>query len=538
MAANHLYFGDNLNILRQQIRDESVDLVYLDPPFNSNRSYNVLFKSHASAVADAKAQIQAFDDTWVWSQQTEELYDQLGFGGAPAKVADALIAMRKLLGENDVLAYLVMMTARLVELHRVLKPTGSIYLHCDPTASHYLKVMMDAIFGAPNFINEIAWQRTATKGDARRKFGAVHDTLLVYAKSSGYLFNPVFVEKDDTYRGRFSLDDGDGRGPYRLAPLDSPNPRPNLTYDYKGFPPPEKGWRVNLELMEKLDADDRLAFPSKPDGRIARKHYLSEQEGRKAADTWTDIPPLQASSAEKLGYPTQKPLALLERIIAASSNPGDVVLDPFCGCGTAIDAAQKMGRRWVGIDITYIAIDLMQKRLEATYGPEIRDAYDLSGVPRDIEAAQALFDANAFDFERWAVTLISGQPNEKQVGDKGIDGVIRFPMNRDDVATSLVSVKGGRQLNPGMVRDLHGTVERQRAEMGVLVTLAPATRGMVEEAKHSGTYTDEFSGTVYPKIQLISIAEIMSGTRPAMPTPIMPYKLAQRRKNLDQLTLL
>jgi adenine specific DNA methylase Mod len=201
MAANHLYFGDNLNILRQQIRDESVDLVYLDPPFNSNRSYNVLFKSHASAVADAKAQIQAFDDTWVWSQQTEELYDQLGFGGAPAKVADALIAMRKLLGENDVLAYLVMMTARLVELHRVLKPTGSIYLHCDPTASHYLKVMMDAIFGAPNFINEIAWQRTATKGDARRKFGAVHDTLLVYAKSSGYLFNPVFVEKDDTYRG-------------------------------------------------------------------------------------------------------------------------------------------------------------------------------------------------------------------------------------------------------------------------------------------------------------------------------------------------
>jgi DNA modification methylase len=538
MAANHLYFGDNLNILRQQIRDESVDLVYLDPPFNSNRSYNVLFKSHASAVADAKAQIQAFDDTWVWSQQTEELYDQLGFGGAPAKVADALIAMRKLLGENDVLAYLVMMTARLVELHRVLKPTGSIYLHCDPTASHYLKVMMDAIFGAPNFINEIAWQRTATKGDARRKFGAVHDTLLVYAKSSGYLFNPVFVEKDDTYRGRFSLDDGDGRGPYRLAPLDSPNPRPNLTYDYKGFPPPEKGWRVNLELMEKLDADDRLAFPSKPDGRIARKHYLSEQEGRKAADTWTDIPPLQASSAEKLGYPTQKPLALLERIIAASSNPGDVVLDPFCGCGTAIDAAQKMGRRWVGIDITYIAIDLMQKRLEATYGPEIRDAYDLSGVPRDIEAAQALFDANAFDFERWAVTLISGQPNEKQVGDKGIDGVIRFPMNRDDVATSLVSVKGGQQLNPGMVRDLHGTVERQRAEMGVLVTLAPATRGMVEEAKHSGTYTDEFSGTVYPKIQLISIAEIMSGTRPAMPTPIMPYKLAQRRKNLDQLTLL
>ncbi len=231
-ATNHLYYGDNLRILRERIPAESVDLIYLDPPFNSNRSYNVLFKSHAGS--ESQAQIEAFDDTWHWSQQTEAQFDEMIGGGAPAKVAEAISAMRHLLGTNDVLAYLVMMTARLVELHRVLKPTGSLYLHCDPTASHYLKVMLDAIFGPTNFRNEIVWQRTATKGDARRRFGNVHDVCLCYGAGPIPTFNDQQSEHGTKYTSRFTLDDGDGRGPYEGAPLDSPNPRPNLTYEYKG----------------------------------------------------------------------------------------------------------------------------------------------------------------------------------------------------------------------------------------------------------------------------------------------------------------
>jgi site-specific DNA-methyltransferase (adenine-specific) len=249
---------------------------------------------------------------------------------------------------------------RMVELRRVLKPTGSLYLHCDPTASHYLKILLDAVLGPEQFSNEVIWQRTATKGDARRKFGSVHDTLLFYGRSNVATFHPAQLPHHDAYRARFRFDDHDGRGRYRDAPLDSPNPRPNLTYVYKGYPPPANGWRVSREVMEQLDAEGRLIFPSSPEGRIARKLYLSEQEGRPIGDVWTDLPPINSQAAERLGYPTQKPLALLERIITASSNEGDVVLDPFCGCGTTIAAAQRLSRRWIGIDITYLAIDLIQ----------------------------------------------------------------------------------------------------------------------------------------------------------------------------------
>lgn len=520
--------------MRQSIADESVDLVYLDPPFNSSRNYNVLFRHKTGN--EAQAQIQAFDDTWTWSQESERTYQEL-VRGNNAKVADAVEAMRRLLGENDLLAYLTMMTPRLVELHRVLKPTGALWLHCDPTASHYLKILLDAIFGAENMVNEVIWQRTATKGDAQRKFGAVHDVLLVYAKGSGYTFTPVFAEKDDAYTGRFALDDNDGRGPYRLAPLDSPNPRPNLTYEYKGYPPPTKGWRVSREVMEELDRDGRLAFPKSATGRIARKHYLSEQAGRKVADVWTDISPLQASSAERLGYPTQKPLALLERIIESTSSPDAVVLDPFCGCGTAVDAAQKLGRRWIGIDVTYLAVDLIDKRLRHTYGESIRDAYELLGIPRDVGGAQALFDRNPFDFERWAVSLVHGQPNEKQVGDRGIDGVIRFSTGRETERV-LISVKGGRSLNPAMVRDLVGTVESQRAVMGILITLSEPSRGMIEAANHSGLWTNAANGQTFPRVQIMTVAELLAGKRPSMPAALMPYTAAQRRADdVDQIAL-
>jgi hypothetical protein len=388
--------------------------------------------------------------------------------------------------------------------------------------------MLDAIFGAERFLSVVVWQRTATKGDAKRKWGAVHDVLLAYTRGPGYTFHPIYLDPDDAYTGRFRLDDNDGRGPYRLAPLDSPNPRPNLTYEYKGYEPPAKGWRVSREVMEQLDADGRLAFPRTPTGRIARKHYLEEQEGRKAGDVWTNIAPLQAVGAERLGYPTQKPLALLERVLNASSDPGDVVLDPFCGCGTTIDAAQKLGRRWVGIDVTYLAMDLIDKRLRATYGEDVAKSYKVHGIPHDLDGARALFAANHFDFERWAVSLVDGQPNQKQVGDRGVDGVIRFPTdNKSGTGRALVSVKGGAQ-NPGYVRDLQGTVEQERADLGVYVCLQEPTKGLRDVANGSGSYTHPVDGRTFPKVQILTIAQLLAGARPNMPTPFLPYVQARR----------
>jgi len=246
-------------------------------------------------------------------------------------------------------------------------------------------------------------------------------------------------------------------------------------------------------------------------------------------DVWTDINSINAGATERLGYPTQKPLALLERIIETSSNPGDTVIDVFCGCGTAVDAAQKLGRKWVGIDVTYIAIDLIEKRLQHTYGDEIKESYQVLGIPRDKRAALALFSRSPFDFERWAVSLIDGQPNQKQVGDKGIDGVARFPLDaRGAVGRVLISVKGGKQLNPAMVRDLGGTVSTQKAEMGVLITNGPPTRGMLDEANHAGTYQHPHYGAAFPRIQLITVDELLSGNRPKMPPVLTPYIQALR----------
>lgn len=526
--SNRLFYGDNLDVLRNRVADQSVDLVYLDPPFNSNRNYNVIFSRHEVVQAD-QAQIQAFDDTWHWSPDTDWLFTSAMAGSLPSRVSEALSAMRILLGENDAMAYLVNMAPRLVELHRVLRPTGALYLHCDPTMSHYLKVLLDTIFGPEHFVNEVVWQRTAAKGDARRKFGSVHDVLLSYAKSDAYEFKPVYVEKDEAYNARFRLDDHDGRGPYRLAPLDSPNPRPNLTYEYKGYRPPAKGWRVSREVMEQLDAEGRLAFPRNPTGRISRKHYLSEQKGRKASDVWTDIAPLQASSAERLGYPTQKPLALVERILNAASKEGDVVLDPFCGCGTAIDAAHRLGRAWIGIDITYIAVDLIEKRLRHTYGDSIVESYDVLGIPKDTEGALALFDRSPFEFERWAVSLLNAQPNVRQVGDRGIDGVIRFHVDaKGTYGKALVSVKGGQHLGPQYVRDLVGTVQTQHAQMGVLTTMRPPTRGMFDAASHAGNYTWPVNGQVFPRVQLATVPDLLAGRKPVIPPSVNPYIAAAR----------
>lgn len=525
--ANVLYYGDNLEVLREKVASESVDLVYLDPPFNSNRSYNVLFRDRSGD--ESQAQIEAFDDTWTWSQQAEDQYHQLVRGGAPTKVADAIEAMRRLLGDNDVLAYLVMMTARLTELHRVLKPTGSAYLHCDPTASHYLKVALDAIFGPSNFRNEIIWKRTSSHSSSK-KYAPVHDVLLCFGKGPAVTWNEPRAPYDPEYLDRYyKYDDGDGRLYWRnsltaagVRAGDSGQPWRGINIAATG-----QHWKFTRTGLDELDQAGRIYWPPGGNGFPQIKRYRDELKGLAVGDIWTDIDRINQVANERLGYPTQKPVALLERIIAASSNEGDLVLDPFCGCGTTIDAAQKLGRHWIGIDITYLAIDLIDKRLQARYGGDA--TYEVVGIPRDIDGAQALFQANPFDFERWVVSLVDGQPNERQVGDKGIDGVIRFPGDqRDATARALVSVKGGQQINPGMVRDLVGTVQQQNAEMGVFVCLAEPTPGVHEVARRSGSYIWPVSGRSYPKVQVITVAQLLAGQSPQMPTPFLPYIQARR----------
>jgi DNA modification methylase len=535
---NQLYYGDNLDVLRESIDPESVDLVYLDPPFNSNRSYNVLFQSRTGH--EAEAQIHAFGDTWTWSQPTEKEYENLIQGGAPAKVADAIQAMYGLLGENDLLAYLVMMTPRLVELHRVLKPTGSLYLHCDSTASHYLRVMLDAVFGAMNFRNEIIWKRAQTVkgnfGQGSKFFGPQTDTLLFYKKSTDCTFHQPFKPYTQDYMdGAYRHVEAETGRRYRLVSMIGPGgaAKGNPEYEVMGI---RKYWRYSREKMNELIAAG-LVVQTKPGTVPNRKYYLDEGKGVPVQSLWDDLNSLQASSAERLGYPTQKPLALLERIIETSSNPGDLVLDPFCGCGTAIDAAQRLDRRWIGIDITFIAIDLIEHRLANTFGSEVSDTYEVHGIPQDLAGARQLFTESHFDFERWAVSRVSGTPKDAPGGDKGIDGIVRFHADAKQVGRAVVSVKGGKTVNPGFVRDLDGTITHAKAEMGILVLAYDPTPGMLDAVRHSGTYTLPANGQEFPRLQIITVEQLINGEKPKMPLIYPPYLKAQPHSPTTQETL-
>lgn len=530
-VTNFLYYGDNLDVLRESIQTESVDLVYLDPPFNSNRSYNVLFQQRSGG--DSQAQIEAFDDTWTWSHEAEQQYHELVHGGAPAKVADAIEAMRKLVGDNDVLAYLVMMTPRLVELHRALRPTGSLYLHCDSTASHYLKVMLDAIFGPTRFGSEIIWKRTSAHSDSKQGRalpGRIHDVILLYTKSDKWTWNPIYTPYEPSYvESKYPhVEPETGR---RYGTWDMTGPggaaKGNPEYEVLGV---TRHWRYSRERMKQFLEDGRVE--QRKAGNVPRlKRYLDEAPGVPLQDTWMDISPLNSQAAERLGYPTQKPLALMERIIKASTNEGDVILDPFCGCGTTVDAAEKLGRKWIGIDVTYLAVDLITKRLRDTHGDEVMENVDVLGIPRDLSGAEALFQRSPFEFERWAVSLVNGQSNLKQVGDKGVDGVVRFPLDGTgkNIGKILVSVKGGKAPGPTAVRDLAGTVDAQRAQMGILITLAEPTRGMTDAAQHAGRYEWPWNQQTYPKVQIITVAELLGGKTPDAPPSILPYVEAKRQ---------
>lgn len=539
MAVNRLYFGDNLEVLDEHVADESVDLAYLDPPFNSNRNYSVIFGRNR-AVDEAAAQIQAFEDTWRWTHTTEVLIGELS-QTAPRRVADTLSGFYTLLEESEALAYLVNMTPRLLQLHRVLKPTGALYLHCDPTMSHYLKVLLDAIFDPRNFRNEIIWNRTGAKGLQTTRLARNHDVILSYMKTGNARWNSeaAFIpydadDLDEKTSDKYRQKDEDGRV-YRLASLINPNSnRPNLTYEFLGV---TRVWRWTKQRMQQA-YDDGIVVQTGPGKVPQMKRYLDEQPGKPLSDVWTDIAPINSRAAERLGYPTQKPLALLERIIKSSTNPGDVVLDPFCGCGTTVDAAQRLGRKWIGIDITHLAIDVITKRLLHMYGSGVFDAIERAGIPKDLGGAHALFDQSPLEFERWAVSMINAEPNQKQVGDKGVDGVARFPLGTGKIGKVLVSVKGGKTINPAMVRDLSGTIEARKAQMGVLITLAPATRGVTDAINHGGVFTHPANGQQYPRLQHITVADLLAKKRPEVPPTFLPYIAAQKHTvTLEQTTL-
>jgi site-specific DNA-methyltransferase (adenine-specific) len=373
-SRNVLFCGDNLDVLCNHIDDESVDLIYLDPPFNSNASYSAVFDPPSDGQPASR--IVAFDDAWRWDARAQDSFDQAVKSGN-AGAAAMLRAMRSVLQDNDMMAYLAVMAVRLMEMRRVLKPTGTLYLHCDATASHYLKILLDAIFGPAGWRNEIIWKRSNPKSHVSTNFPACTDTILRYCKGLDAVYRQPYEAHDPDYVAR-AYRHRDGRGVYRLLPLLNPNDdRPNLTYAFLGV---TRVWRWTRERMQQA-YDDGLVVQMKPGAVPQYKKYLSSSKGRTVTNCWTDIP--QAAGSEALGYPTQKPLALLERIIAASSNEGDVVLDPFCGSGTTLHAAQKLGRRWIGIDMTPVAIALVKRRLAAAF-PAVE--FDVCSVPTDILA--------------------------------------------------------------------------------------------------------------------------------------------------------
>mgnify|MGYP002724192700 CR=1 FL=1 len=522
-----LFYGDNLEVL-QHLPNESVDLVYLDPPFNSAKNYNVIFAREDKA--SASAQIEAFADTWQWTHTTDDQYSNYVSGGLPMRTGEALRSFHALLGENSAMAYLVNMAPRLSELHRVLKPTGSLYLHCDPTMSHYLKVLLDAIFGAENFINDITWQRSSTRSSISRIYRRAHDVILFYSKNSDlYHFKILHGPLEESTLEGYKYDDGDGRLYSRVPLLVSGIRRGDTGKPWRGIDPNTRGkggmhWVTTRDVLDRYDKEGKVYWPNKKGGTPRLKYYADESPGTPLSDVWSDIPLISSNAAEALGYPTQKPVALLQRILDASTNPGDIVLDPFAGCGTTIDAAEKLNRQWIGIDVTYIAVDLILKRLHHAYGTQILSQIEVSGIPRDIASAQALFDRNPFDFERWAVSLLNGQPNQKQTGDKGVDGIARFQLgpNLKNLGRILISVKGGKQLSPSMVRDLSGTIEAEKAQMGVLVLQHPPTPGILDAINHGGIYRHPANDQIFPRLQVVTTKELLEGKKPKLPLTLNP----------------
>ena len=463
-----LHFGDNLEVMRRRIRSESVDMVYMDPPFNSNADYNLLYRTADNAPP--AAQIRTFEDTWRWTYESESMYDEIL--RTNERIASTIAGMRSALGASDIMAYLVMMTGRIVEMHRILKPTGSLYLHCDPTASHYLKMVLDVVFGPENFRNEVVWYKGFRGTPKKTHFQREHDIVFYYTKSDRFTWNAVYGEYKDKEMKRYNKTDKNG---------------------------------------------DRYALIKRrrTDGTV---YYGKTYPRGKLQGDVVNIPTLASTDSERTGFQTQKPQALLELLIKASTNSGDTVLDPFCGCGTTVLAAQNLGRKWIGIDVTHLAVALVERRLHETFGTQP----SVCGTPTTAEEAEELARRDKFQFETWAVTLVPfALPSERRTGDRGVDGVgfVRIGDGKGDdrvEAKIIVSVKGGDNLNPGMVRDLAGTMDSEGADLGVLVCLRNPTRAMVQAAASAGTFTTAV-GSSFPRIQIHTVKDHFVGRQLNLP---------------------
>ncbi|MFN0279927.1 MAG: DNA methyltransferase [Pyrinomonadaceae bacterium] len=501
-------------------------------------------------------------------------------------------SFRPLLGNNQMMAYLVMMAVRLKELHRVLKPTGSLYLHCDPTASHYLTILLDTIFDGRSFRNEITWKRRVGSSSAiheSNKFGIVTDTILFYGKSEDAKFAPQYNLDDPEYqkyiKERFTQVDENGRR-FQATSLVNPAYRPNLIYEYKGYKPTKNGWMITKEKMEQWDREGKIYFPKDPNGRLRRKSYADELKGMPVQNLWTDIPEINSQAQERLGYPTQKPVALLERIIQASSKEGDVVLDPFCGCGTTIAAAQKLNRQWIGIDVTHLAVGLMKLRLKDSFGmlpigtkseppalaggkgatsgstpvvttsdptatsmppayaggsDKTSASYKVIGQPEDIDGAKELALNDRYGFQWWILPLIGaralgaekGQKEGKKGSDKGIDGIMVFTDDNSGKAKRvIVSVKSGG-VNVSHIRDLGHVIDRENASLGVYLTLEPPTKPMLTEAAEKGFYHSPGWNKDYPRLQILTVEDLLAGKTIDLPPNLQTFKQAERIGSKD-----
>jgi adenine specific DNA methylase Mod len=522
---NRLFYGDNLDVLRRYVSDASVDLVYLDPPFKSDQNYNVLFEEKDGSRA--AAQISAFEDTWEWNQASAAACDEVIQRGGDT--AEALRAFRTLLKGSDMMAYLAMMAPRLLELRRVLKPTGSLYLHCDATASHYLKLLLDAVFGPGQFRSEIVWKRTSAHSSARR-YGPVHDIILFYSRSDGYTWNRVFQAYDADYLETFfDQEDDDGKR-WKRCDLTGAGIRHGETgLPWRGIDVTAKGrhWAVPPRVLDSLDRKGRVHWPKKEDGMPRLKQYPEDLPGVPLQDVWTDLRPLHNLAAERLGYPTQKPEMLLERLILSSTNEGEIVLDPFCGCGTTIASAQRLNRQWIGIDITHLAITLIRHRLRDAYGDSIKESYSVTGEPVSFPDAEELAATDPYQFQWWALGLVGARPTEQKKGaDKGIDGRIYLhEIVGGDTKQIVLSVKAGHT-GPNHLSELLGVVDRERAIIGVLITMQEPTKAMVREAASAGFYQSRWGQ--HPRIQILTIRELLEGRQIDSP-PVRQTSVTYRR---------
>lgn len=532
LGGNRLLYGDNLTLM-QDMQSGSVDLIYLDPPFNSQRNYNLIYRNLTGAPVPE--QEEAFCDAWEMDTEKEEMLRRMSeymrAHDVPNDVAEFWGVWMRALRDTQprLLAYLLYMSWRLVEMRRILKPTGSLYLHCDPTASHYIKVILDGIFGHQCFQSEIIWKRTSAHSSAKRH-GPVHDTILMYSKGKAFTWNPVYMPYDQTYLDEFyTHSDADGRR-WRRSDLTGAGTRNGETGEsWRGIDVTAKGrhWAHPPRVLDEMDSEGKIHWPKKSGGMPMLKRYLDEQPGMPLQDIWTDIRPIHNLGKERLGYPTQKPISLLRRIIEASSNPGDVVFDPFAGCGTSIYAAHEASRRWIGCDIAILSVRIVRDVLLKRYGLREGLEYEVSGVPMSVDAAKDLFERDKRQFQHWAVELAGGFVNAKYSGDRGIDGRLWFE-TRDGLRAMIISVKGGK-VQPAHVRELAGTISTEaNAELGAFICLEEPTRAMREAAAACGMFT--YQGHAYPRLQIRSVADLLGGK--AFDTPSRVETLGWQRQGV------